>query len=195
MTRILQSPWAIGLLGCLLYLGTTAALIHPDQLAQAQQARVAAEAPVSPNNEPSWKFRNPEFEQLVQELKQERQSVSIREQQLNELQARLEAERQEIFLVTQGVQKLQTDFDKGVVRMKQQETENLKRQAKVVAEMSPEGAATLLYEMPMDEMVRILFTLKPDGAGPILESLGKQGPTQAKRAADAANRLRLVLPP
>jgi flagellar motility protein MotE (MotC chaperone) len=61
--------------------------------------------------------------------------------------------------------------------------------------MTPEGAATMLYEMPEDQMVRALFSLKPDNAGLILEALSKQGKEQAKRAANATDRLRTVLPP
>jgi flagellar motility protein MotE (MotC chaperone) len=192
MTRLLKSRWAVPLIGGLLYLATTAALIHPEQLAEGLPAPGIK---ASSNNEPSWKFRNPEFEQVVEELRQERQNLAAREQQLKELETRLQAERQELFTVTQTVHQLQAVFDKGVVRLKEQEVENLKRQSKVISGMNPESAATMLYEMPEDQMVRALFALKPDNAGLILEALSKLGKDQAKRAANAADRLRTVLPP
>jgi flagellar motility protein MotE (MotC chaperone) len=193
MKRFLQSPLIVSLSGSLVYLVTTLLLLQPEKLAQA--ARLAAQPVTVPVNQPSWKFRNPEMEQLVAELKQERLALANREQQLHALEARLETERQEILLVTQAVQQLQTNFDKGIVRITQQENENLKHQAKVVSGMSAEGAAVMLNEMTDEQILRILFVLKPDGAAPILEALSKMGKTQAKRAADAAARMRVVLPP
>jgi flagellar motility protein MotE (MotC chaperone) len=192
MLRFLKSPWTIPLAGGLLYLATTAALIHPGQF---ERESSVLEAKLSANDDPSWNFRNPEFEQWVQELKQEREAVAQREQQLQELQKRLDAERQEILSVTQTVYQLQMDFDKSVIRIKEQELENLKRQTKIVASMSPEGAAAMLNEMPEDQTVGVLFTLKPESASLILDTLSKMGKTEAKHAAQLTERIKLVLPP
>src|SRR6185436_8455375 len=147
MTRILRSPWIAALVGCALYLGTTAVLLSPGRL-----GNLPSFGPMdglrSVSNDPSWRFRNPEFDQLVEELKNEKEALAVKEQQLKELQARLEAERSELTGVTQMVAQLQADFDRNVIRIKDQEADNLKRQAKVLAGMSPEGAAGLLNEMP-----------------------------------------------
>ena len=121
--------------------------------------------------------------------------MAQRAQQLQELQKRLDAERQEILSVTQTVYQLQMDFDKGVVRIREQELENLKRQTKIVAAMSPEGAAAMLNEMPEDQTVEVLFTLKAESASLILDTLSKMGKTEAKRAAVLTERMKLVLPP
>lgn len=192
MLCLLKSPWTIPLIGGVLYLATTAALIRPGQF---ERPAPTAEAKRSPNDDPSWNFRNPEFEQWVQELKQEREAVAQRAQQLQELQKRLDAERQEILTVTQAVNQLQMEFDKSVVRIKEQELDNLKHQTKIVAAMSPEGAAAMLNEMPEDQSVGVLFMLKPDAASLILDTLSKMGKTEAKRAALLTERIKLVLPP
>jgi flagellar motility protein MotE (MotC chaperone) len=192
MLRLFKSPWTIPLAGGLLYLATTAALIRPGQFEREPDI---PEAKLSASDDPSWNFRNPEFEQWVQELKQEREAVAQRAQQLQELQKRLDAERQEILSVTQTVYQLQMDFDKGVVRIGEQELENLKRQTKIVAAMSPEGAAAMLNEMPEDQTVEVLFTLKAESASLILDTLSKMGKTEAKRAAVLTERMKLVLPP
>jgi len=192
MLRLFQSPWTIPLVGGLLYLATTAALIRPGQF---ERETPVAEAKLSPNEDPSWNFRNPEFEQWVQELKDERETVAQRAQQLQELQKRLDSERQEILSVTQTVYQLQMDFDKSVVRIKEQELENLKRQTKIVAAMSPEGAAAMLNEMPEDQTVGVLFTLKPESASLILDTMSKMGKPEAKHAAELTERMKLVLPP
>ena len=192
MMRLLQSTWTVPVAGGLLYLATTFSLIRPGEFSRPA---LTVEADSSSADEPSWNFKNPEFEQWVQEIKQEREALSQRAQQLQELQKRLDAERVEILSVTQTVHQLQMEFDKSIVRIKEQELDNLKRQTKIVGSMSPEGAAAMLNEMPEDQTVSVLFMLKPDAASLILDTLSKMGKTEAKRAAELTERLKVVLPP
>jgi flagellar motility protein MotE (MotC chaperone) len=58
--------------------------------------------------------------------------------------------------------------------------------------MSPEGAVSMFGQMDDDDVVRILFVMKPDEASAILDSLSKSG--EAKRAALLTERLHQVLP-
>jgi flagellar motility protein MotE (MotC chaperone) len=193
MIRLLQSSWLTALTGCLLFLAVMAALLQPSRFEQVRVAMVEARMPAQ--EQPSWKFRNPEFEQWVEEIRRQREALALREQQLQELQTRLESERQELNTATQTVYQLQAEFDKSVVRIKDQEAENLKRQAKLMAGMSPEAAAGMVMEMPDDEVVRILFTMKTDEASAILETLSKLGKSEAKFAASITERMRHLLPP
>jgi len=194
MVRFLQSTWLSMLLGGLLFLATTAALLKPSQLPARADSGAADTIHVG-NNEPSWKFRNPEMDQWIQEIKREKDALAQREQQLNELETRLNAERQELSVVTQAVSQMQADFDKNVVRLNAQDGDNLKRQAKLLASMTPEGAAATLAEMGDDDVVRILFTMKADDASIALDTLSKSGKGQAKRAATIIERMRRTLPP
>ncbi|HWH68801.1 MAG TPA: hypothetical protein VNT26_05415 [Candidatus Sulfotelmatobacter sp.] len=193
MIRVLQSSWVVSVVSCLLYWATTAVLLKPAHFEGARPA--AQEVKFAAGEEPSWRFRNPEFEQWVEELKREKEELATREQQLRELQTRLEAERQEILSVTQTVHQVQMEFDRNVIRFKEQELQNLKRQAKVISVMSPEGAAAMLNEMSEQDLDRILFTLKPDNVSVILDSMSKMGKTEAKRAAELTERMRRILPP
>jgi len=194
MTRWLTSGWVVALAGGLVYLATTALLVRPAQFAGVR-AVLAAAANLTPDNDPSWKFKNPEFQQWVAELKMEKSDLDTRAQQLQELQTRLAAQQQEFTVATQSVYKLQAEFDKNVVRIKSQEVQNLSKQAKIIAGMSPEGAAKLISQMADDDVVRLLAIMKPDEAGIVLDSMSKLGKTEAKRAADLTARLRMVLPP
>jgi flagellar motility protein MotE (MotC chaperone) len=192
MIRILQSPWVSALVGSLLYLGTTLLLISPEPF---QGAVAAQESEQSALTSPSWSFRNPEFEQWISEIKREKEALDAREQQLNELQTRLEAERQEISVVTESVQQVQAEFDRNVVRFKDQEMENLRRQAKLVGSMPPESAAALIQEMPDEDAVRLLFTMKNDQASLIIDTVTRMGQSGVRRAAALTEKLRRVLPP
>jgi flagellar motility protein MotE (MotC chaperone) len=193
MTRWLTSGWVAALAGCLLYLATTALLIRPVQFEGARLALAAAK--LTPDDDPSWKFKNPEFEQSVAELKLEKNDLDTRAQQLQELQARLAAQQQEFSTATQSVYQLQAEFDRNVIRIKAQEVQNLSKQAKIISGMSPEGAANLINEMADEDVVRLLSTMKTDEASLILDSMSKLGKVQARRAADLTEQLRLVLPP
>ena len=193
MLRLLQSSWFVSLAGCLTYLGATVALINPAQFAGARPADT--ENKRSAADDPSWKFRNPEFDQWIGEIKQEKENLALREQQVQELQTRLEAERREISAVTQSVVQLQAEFDHNVIRYKAQEIDNLKRQIKILDSMSPDSAAGLLADMPNDDVVRILVMMKADQASLMLDTLSKKSPTQARRAAVILERMRNVIPP
>jgi flagellar motility protein MotE (MotC chaperone) len=194
MSRILQSAWFTALIGCLSYLGVTAAVLTPGRFQGLRTALQQADAAASVDV-PSWKFRNPEIDQWVEELRRQREGLALREQQLQELQTRLQTERQELNYATQLVYQLQADFDKNVVRIQVQEIDNLKRQAKVLSSMSPEAAAAVLKEMQDEDAVRILVTMKADEASVILEAMSKLGKTDARRAASFTEKMRHVLPP
>jgi len=191
MTRLFQSSWFVALAGCLLYLGTTVLVLNPSKFAGIQLAKTDYSA----EDDPSWKFRNPEFDQWVAQIKSEKENLDQREQHLDELQTRLNAELQEITTVTQTVSRLQENFDKDVIRFKAQEMDNVKHQAKLLSAMSPEGAVAVLDQMPDDEAIRILFTMKNDEASIVLDTWSKAGKTEAKRAAQLMLKLRQVLSP
>jgi flagellar motility protein MotE (MotC chaperone) len=140
----------------------------------------------------SWNFRNPEVDQLIADLQAQKGNLASREQELNELAARLDAERQEINVVTQTVARLQQDFDQQVVRVRAEETANLKKLAKIYSAMSPEGATVILKELPDEQIVKILMFMKDSETAPILELFAKQGQNEAKRVALITERLRLA---
>lgn len=195
MNRLLQSSWLVALIGCLMYLAATLALLPPAKFAGVRAVLEQKAKPPEPPEEASWKFHNPEFDQWLEEIRRQREALALREQQLQELQTRLESERQQLTYATQTVGQLQAEFDRNVVRIKDQEADNLKRQAKVLAGMSPDSAAGLVNDMAEDEAVRILFTMKPDEASAVLEALSKLGKTEARRAAAFTERMRRALPP
>jgi len=191
MMRLLQSGWMACLLGSLIYLGTTFALFSPAKFAGARPAPAVKKFV---NNEVSWKFHNPEFDQWVAELHQEKEVLALKEQQLKELQKRLEAERVELTTVTQTVAQMQTEFDKNVIRFTSQKQDSIKRQAKLITTLSPEAAVALLNEMSDDDAVRLFFAMKTDQVSPLIEAMSKAGSNGTKRAALLTERLSRVLP-
>lgn len=191
MKTLLQSKWMVLLLGAVLYLATTV-LVWKPLPAPLPASTDVARASYSPKG-PSWDFVNPEIDQIVEELKKERATLTDREHKLNELARRLQTERMELNQVTQTVHQLQRDFDATVLRVQDEETANLKKLAKLYAAMDPASAALVMKELDEPAIVKILVFMKDDEAAPILESLAKKGDTDARRVASISERLRLAI--
>ena len=191
MSRALQNPLTVVAVACLTFFGTMFLLLRTLPLGQIA---LASKEPLTAENDPSWKFHNPDIDQWVSQIKDERDSLAVREQNLKEWETRLAAESREIAAVTQAVTRTQTDFDKRVLLFSDQQKDNVKKQLKVITDMSPDGAATMLNEMPDDEVAQMLYTMKPDVSGAILDAMSKLGGTPAKRAATLTERIKDVLP-
>lgn len=140
---------------------------------------------------PSWDFNNPEADQLIGELKIEKKAVDERQQQLDDLATRLNTERAELGQVIQSVRQLQAEFDKAVLRVKDDETGNLKKLAKVYAAMSPDVAASILEQLDNQAIVKIMIFLKDGESAAILESMAKKGDEAARRTAQISEQIRL----
>jgi flagellar motility protein MotE (MotC chaperone) len=188
MTKLLTSTWATISIGVIIYIGAT---MFFWKTPVATVVRAEHSQPVAHLNGPSWNFINPEANQLIVELKEEKKAVEKREQELDELAVRLKSQRAELNQVTQAVYQAQMDFDKTVLRVKEEETTNLKKLAKVYSAMSPEGAANIFAEMDNETVVKIMLFMKEADTAAILENLGKKGATEAKRAVELSESLRV----
>ncbi len=197
--KALESNWLVlGLIGMLAYLGTTFAFmrgleVHP------HAAPEEAPGPVMNTTGPSWDFSNPELDQLIADLKREREQLGEKEKQLEEFAARLQAEKSEITRATNVVNQLQREFDAAVkklrdeqLRLTEDEQVNLKKLAKLYTTMTPEGAAVVLKEAPDDTVVKLLAVMRETELGPILELMSKPTSADAKRVALLTDRYRLL---
>ena len=190
MNKIIQSPATVLLLGGIIFFATMFAVISGVHFGAVNAPEKVA---VSASDDPSWKFHNPEMDQWVTQMKDEREALTLRAQQLKEWEAQLNAQGKELSTVTRAVSNVQAQFDKRVVLFTEQEKENAKKQVKVIAGMTPDGAAAMLGEMSDPEVTKLLYAMKNDLAGGILDAISKQGPVQAKRAALLAQKLKDVM--
>jgi flagellar motility protein MotE (MotC chaperone) len=191
MIKLLTSNWAAALIGAVVYLLSTVALWKPPALPHDGGIRRQSGF-AGGHTGASWEFTNPEADQLIAQLKVEKSSLEKKEQQLNDLALRLAAERTEINQATQSVHQLQMDFDKNVVRVREEETANLKKLAKVYSDMTPESAAKVFTEMEDPAVTKIMVFMKETETAAILESIAKGGAPAAKRVAALSENLRLA---
>ncbi|MEO8427913.1 MAG: hypothetical protein ABI651_12460 [Verrucomicrobiota bacterium] len=192
MQKLIQSTWMVAMVGTMLFLATIVVFLRPHKvLTTAHHAGAAQAAPID-NDFFALGESYPEVEQMIAEMKKEKVALADREQKLRQLEDRLLTERAEINQVTQTVHQLQKQFDASVVRVRDEETANLKKLAKIHKEMTPEGAALILKEMTDDQIVKILVFMKEGDAAPILETMAKLGKDEPKRVAGISERLRLA---
>jgi flagellar motility protein MotE (MotC chaperone) len=190
MIQLLQSPWLAAGLGTLLYFATTAWFLRPAQFTAAPPHPGAFPEDELRPLEPSWVFKNPEIDQMLAELQQQREAANTRAQELREFETRLAVERQELHAITQEVSRLQRQLDADFTAIRDDELTNLKRLAKVYAAMSPEGAARILLEFDDDQAVKLFALMKESESALVLELMAQDGQLAARRVALLSDRLR-----
>jgi len=187
--KFLQSKLFAAILGAMMFLLTTA-FLTTSGLKPVGHADGTDEEQHVANKGPSWTFFNPELDQIVAELKAERDAMAAKEKQMAEFGARLKAERAELDAALNNVKKLQQQVDRDVFRIKEDEAGNLKKLAKMYAAMEPTGAAKILRELDDVIVVKILTLMKEPETAVILESFARLGDAETRRAAGFSESLR-----
>ena len=196
MLKKLGSPWISSILGLMIFMGVTAATWNSatHTIQAAHEAAIAATNNAAKTETP-WSFDTAEIDGLVKELREEREMLARREKDLNALAERLRAERIELTQLTQAVHRMQVEFDQSVSRVAEEETGNLKKLAKTYSVMEAEGAAAIFKQMDDASVVKIMVFMKDQETSPIIAALAKGGETDAKRAADLTEKLRVAVVP
>ena len=188
MIKLLKSGWTVAVLGAALYVAVTLALVRPAKILAARERGPAGGKQKTQGF--TWQADFSELDQLMGDLRKEKEDLAARKQQLDELAARLQTERKELTEATQAVMLQQKEFDQNVVRVREEEVANLKKMAKVYAAMTPEGAASIFKSMEDSQVVKYLVFMREGETAPILEGLAKGTDADSKRAALISERLR-----
>lgn len=186
--KLMKSPAVAAFVGGILYLVVTGLMVVTHAAHRGKNGANAAVPTTA--EEPLWHAGNEEIDQIVSELKKEKEDIARREKALKEMEDRMQAERAEVNEVTQRVQRLQSEFDKNVIQVKTEEAANLKKLAKMYSSMAPEAASTIFKELEDTVSAKILALMKEEEAAGILELLARKGETEAKRAAEISEHLR-----
>ena len=187
--KLLKSALGATVLGVLLFFGATAFMMS--KIPKVEARHEAARENESHTTGPSWNFHNPEMDQLIEELKKERDQLGTKEKQLKEWETRVQAERVELDEATRTIKKIQADMDQNIVRVKEDEAANLKKLAKMYASMEPAGAAAILRELEDGVVVKIMTFMKDAETGPVLDALSRRSDDDTRRAARISEYLRL----
>jgi flagellar motility protein MotE (MotC chaperone) len=149
-----------------------------------------------------WDFWTIEVENLTTELKDEKERLRKRSDDLDQREARLAAERKELDRIRTDDEAVCAELDARIVSIRSDEAKNLHSLAQTYTNLTPHAAVIILGEMDDPTAVKILSLMKPDVVGPIFEDMARtSGPdgALARRAAAFSDKLRLmksgVVPP
>src|SRR5262245_25234181 len=117
MIKLIQSTWMLALIGSILFLATTVGVLRPSKVLLPSQRLRSEPRAHSAKDSFALIESNPEIEQMIAEIRKEKEALAEREQKLRQLEERLQSERAEINQVTQTVHHLQKQFDSSVVRV------------------------------------------------------------------------------
>jgi flagellar motility protein MotE (MotC chaperone) len=190
--RFLQSTFFASLLGSLLFLGTSALLTIKGAGSITVEAAEELHGPSPDTKGPSWSFFNPEMDQMIADLRAEREAIAAKEKQLTEMANRVKAEKAELDEVVRGIKRAQEMVDRSIIQIREDEAANLKKLAKMYAAMEPPGAARILREIDDAVIVKIMTLMKEPETAAVLEAFARLGESETKRAATIAETLRIA---
>lgn len=195
--KLLTSPWGIALLGGLLNLFLTTAMILPELGRLAKPGLVFPEkTALAPR---LWSFKTDAVNDLITELQTEREKLGADQKSVAMQQAQLVSQRAEIQKVQQEIKTMRDGIEQRVVELQETELKNLKTLAQTYAAMNPPAAVAIFREMDENMVVKIFSFMKADRVGPILGEMAKTPDhageePMARRAARITDKLRLLKP-
>ena len=195
--KFLTSAWGIAILGLLLNVATTLALLLPAIGTLIQPEVGPPEKTALPPR--MWNFKTEAVDQLIGDMKKEREKIETERKGMAGIQGQVAAERAELDKVRADVKSMQDEIDRRVVQIEEQELKNLKSLSQTYGAMNPPDAVAIFREMDENMVVKVLSFMKADRTGAILGAMGKApdkpgSENMAKRAARISDKLRLLKP-
>ena len=195
--KMLTSGWGLAFIAMLLNIVTTLALLLPAIGALQDPAIETVEKTSMAAR--MWGFKTEAVDELIKELKSEREKLETDQKGVLAVQSQNAAEREELEKVRTEIQAMRTEIDQQVVEIQERELKNLKTLAQTYSAMNPSAVVAIFRELEENMAVKILSFMKADRVGPILGEMSKasdavSGETMAKRAARITDKLRLLKP-
>jgi len=206
---MLASPWFLAVVGFVINMVCTVVMINaavsklpkpdftpvPDPVEVAATEAKAAEAAAPPPQ--LWSFKTNAVDELITELKKEREAVIEEQKDLAAMSSQVTAERQEVEKVKNEILRLRKELEARIVEISEHEKENLKNLGQTYTAMLPAGAAVILREIDEDSAVKILAQMKPKSAALVLGEMARivdksTDESPARRAARISDKLRLM---
>lgn len=188
ITAILLTGLSLSILlnGGLLYLRREAWLPPP----VAADPTTTSEEELPEND--SLHLQMSQIQDLAEELKEERAALSKESEAVARRAAQIEQEKAEVIRARKDIQTQIELLEKSLVRISQNENRNIRNIARMYAEMTPRGVATLFRQLEDSLTVKIISYMPQDTAGAVLEEMTKMETQDAERAARISDLLRLL---
>ena len=154
-----------------------------------------------------WDFYTAEIDNLVNELKTERESYEKKKSDFAAVELRIATEKKELTRIRVEIEKMRSELSAQTTEMQSSEKTNVRNLSRTYSNMKPEQAVAIISEMTDSNIVKILSLMKPDIQARILAEMaktldplavgatvpaGSAIATLAPRAAKLTDQLRLL---
>jgi flagellar motility protein MotE (MotC chaperone) len=206
---MLAAPWFLAVVGFVINMICTVVMLNaavsklpkpdftpvPDPVEVAATEAKAAEVAAPPPQ--LWSFKTNAVDELITELKKEREAIIEEQKDLAAMSSQVTAERQEVEKVKAEILRLRKELEARIVEVSEAEKENLKNLGQTYTAMVPAGAAVILREIDEDSAVKILSQMKAKSAALVLGEMARivdknSDEPPARRAARISDKLRLM---
>ncbi|MBC2606008.1 MotE family protein [Pelagicoccus albus] len=192
---MLSKPLVLAVLALVLMLGTQFVALKMSWKELFPEPERKATVVTREEPEPfEWGFASDFINQLEEELQGRIAALDAREEELVAYEARLESDRAEIEEIKKEVETMREHLLEGVVKLESDETENLKRLSKTYSTLTPDATVSIFRELDDSTVVKILFFMKADTVGAILQEMATANggvAEEVRRAAKISDMLRL----
>jgi flagellar motility protein MotE (MotC chaperone) len=144
-----------------------------------------------------WDFYTTEIDNLVNELKTERENYQKKAKDFAAVELRIATEKKELVRIREEIEKMRSELTEKTTEMQASEKTNVRNLSRTYSNMKPTQAVAIISEMSDANIVKILALMKPDIQAKILAEMAKTSDgsgnaTLAPRAAKLSDQLRLL---
>jgi len=144
-----------------------------------------------------WDFYTAEIDNLVNELKTERENYQKKAKDFAAVELRIATEKKELVRIREEIEKMRSELTEKTTEMQASEKTNVRNLSRTYSNMKPTQAVAIISEMSDANIVKILALMKPDIQAKILAEMAKTSDgsgnaTLAPRAAKLSDQLRLL---
>lgn len=149
----------------------------------------------------SWEFYNPELNKLQEELKSEKANLFERAQHYDMVEKRILEEKKELEKLRLQIENLKSEFNSFLLTSQGDQIKSLKKTAEIIRTMDKDKGVTLLMNMALPEVVRLMGFFTPEETADFLETMASSGEKGIVFAADISAGLRrsylteMIVPP
>lgn len=141
-----------------------------------------------------WNYGVMQLEDMQAKLEEERASIDEERVELDLLRQQVEMEVNELEELRKEIDALRASVNDEFYLIEASEEENLKRLAKVYAEMKPVPVVELFENMDLELVVKIMSVISEDAAAKIFSEMTRQdqNPAILRRAIQITEKLRQI---
>jgi len=142
-----------------------------------------------------WDFYTAEIDNLVNELKTERESYEKKKNDFAAVELRIATEKKELTRIRVEIEKMRAELTAQTTEMQSSEKTNVRSLSRTYSNMKPEQAVAIISEMTDANIVKILSLMKPDIQARILSEMAKTlDPSAAGAPSPAGSAIATLAP-